>query len=633
MARTLGIVASAVVVGWMGAASAEAQPPTRPSPDPAIQVAAAVRGAVQGLVVDERGAPLPGAVISALGSTTAFAVSDRTGRFTLQSLPPGAYVLRAHLQGFVPARARMVEVRSASKDSMTIELRHAGATTDPGHAPILQAGVGGRAVASTPESPGGDDLADPDHDHGEIAWRLRHLKRSVLKDATTAAIVEAEEDSSIAASLAAFGRAIGSPIRLAGSLFEAYPLSGQVNLLTTTSFDQSQDLLSGSAPRGIAYVSLGAATGDYGDWSMRAAFTQGDLSSWVVAGGYVTRIPGAHRLSVGMSHGLQRYQGGNAAALLATPDGARTVGSLSVGDRWTIRRGIAVGYGAAYSRYDYLATDGLFSPRADVTLTPVEGLRFRVAASRPMVAPGADEFLPPPQANLWLPPQRTFAPLSHRGFQPERTTHYEVGVEQDLAGQTVLGLRAFRQQVAGQIVTIFGTDVPGMPPTGPGHYWVASGGDVMARGWSVSLSRTVSDHLRGSVDYTFAQADWLRSGDALLAVVAPSALRANAERLQDLTATVEATAPYTATRVYLLYRMNNAFATEIPDSSRARTDRRFELRVSQALPFLDFTSAQWEMLMAIGNTFHEEQTDSSIYDELLVIRPPKRVVGGLTVRF
>ena len=630
MARTLGIVASAVVVGWMGAAPAQAQPPTRPLPDPATLVAAATRGAIQGLVVDERGAPLAGAVISALGSTTAFAVSDRAGRFTLSSLPPGAYVLRAHLQGFVPARARMVEVRSASKDGMTIELRHGGATGDPGDPPILQAGLGaGAAAAQT----GGDAAADPDHDHGETAWRLRHLKRSVLKDATAAAIVEAEEDSSIADSLAAFGRAIGSPIRLAGSLFEAYPLSGQVNLLTTTSFDQPQDLFSGPAPRGTAYVSLGAATGDYGDWSMRAAFTQGDLSSWIVAGGYVTRIPGAHQLSVGMSHGMQRYEGGNAAALLATPDGARTVGSLSVDDRWTIHRGIAVGYGAAYSRYDYLATNGLFSPRAEVTLTPVEGLRIRAAGSQQMLAPGADEFLPPRQANLWLPPQRTFAPLSRGGFQPERTTHYEVGVEQDFARHTVLGLRAFRQRVADQVVTIFGTQMPGMPPTSLGHYWVASGGDVATRGWSVSLSRTVSDRLRGSVDYTFAQADWLRRGDALLAVVAPSALRASAERLHDVTATVEATAPYTATRVYLLYRMNTAFAAEALDSSRARADRRFELRVSQALPFLNFTSAQWEMLLAIRNTFHDEQTDSSLYDELLVIRPPKQVVGGLTVRF
>ena len=31
--------------------------------------------------------------------------------------------------------------------------------------------------------------------------------------------------------------------------------------------------------------------------------------------------------------------------------------------------------------------------------------------------------------------------------------------------------------------------------------------------------------------------------------------------------------------------------------------------------------------------FRELAGDSSVYDELLVVRPPKRVVGGVTVRF
>jgi hypothetical protein len=39
------------------------------------------------------------------------------------------------------------------------------------------------------------------------------------------------------------------------------------------------------------------------------------------------------------------------------------------------------------------------------------------------------------------------------------------------------------------------------------------------------------------------------------------------------------------------------------------------------------------MLFAVRNMFRELAADASIYDELLVVRPPKRVVGGLTVRF
>jgi hypothetical protein len=39
------------------------------------------------------------------------------------------------------------------------------------------------------------------------------------------------------------------------------------------------------------------------------------------------------------------------------------------------------------------------------------------------------------------------------------------------------------------------------------------------------------------------------------------------------------------------------------------------------------------MLVAVRNLFRESFTEISIYDELLVARPPKRLVGGITVKF
>ena len=89
----------------------------------------------------------------------------------------------------------------------------------------------------------------------------------------------------------------------------------------------------------------------------------------------------------------------------------------------------------------------------------------------------------------------------------------------------------------------------------------------------------------------------------------------------------------TATRVYVLYKLNTGFALpEMPDRS-GRLGSRFDVQINQALPFLNFTAAQWEMLLHVRNLFREDLVDASIYDELLVVRPPKRIVGGLTVRF
>ena len=57
------------------------------------------------------------------------------------------------------------------------------------------------------------------------------------------------------------------------------------------------------------------------------------------------------------------------------------------------------------------------------------------------------------------------------------------------------------------------------------------------------------------------------------------------------------------------------------------------MQITQALPFMNFMNAQWEALVGVRNLFREVAIDGSIYDELLVVGPPKRVVGGVTVRF
>jgi hypothetical protein len=86
--------------------------------------------------------------------------------------------------------------------------------------------------------------------------------------------------------------------------------------------------------------------------------------------------------------------------------------------------------------------------------------------------------------------------------------------------------------------------------------------------------------------------------------------------------------------VFLLYRVGNGFARSIgSEDNQSRIDSRFDVQVRQSLPFMNFTSARWEMLVAIRNFFKEVESDQSVYDELLTVRPPKRIVGGVTLHF
>ena len=66
---------------------------------------------------------------------------------------------------------------------------------------------------------------------------------------------------------------------------------------------------------------------------------------------------------------------------------------------------------------------------------------------------------------------------------------------------------------------------------------------------------------------------------------------------------------------------------------RSSANARFNVRVNQSLPFLRFSNADWEALVDIRNMFREVEADSSMYDEAFAIRAPKRIVGGLQVRF
>jgi hypothetical protein len=586
------------------------------------QLASVSTGSISGTVLDERGAPLDGVVISALGGGTAFAVTDRAGLFTLRELPPGPYLLRAHLQGYLPARQTMVNVRPSARTTSTFTLRREGTATDPR---VAAASLGGSETEeATPES-------SRRRDESETAWRLRHLRRPVLKDATQAAYLPPEEAGFGAESL--FGRAVESSARLASALFSDLPVQGQVNLLTTGAFDNPSELLRLDRTTSVAFFSVGAPVGAHGDWRVRAALNQGDLSSWILSGNYVTRAPATHRYIIGMSYGLQRYEGGNALALAAVPEAARNVGSMSGYDEWTISRHLMVSFGAAYAHHDYLQGPGLFSPRVSVTITPSKATRLRAVATRQLSAPGGDEFLPPSRAEF-VPPQRTFSPLSSDGFHTQGVQHYEFGVERDLMDGVTVGARAFRQRVDNQLVTVFGLRTPESPASDLGHYFVGSAGDVAVAGWGITFTHVVSEHVRGSVDYAQSSADWREAaprGDRIvLAEWLPSAIRPRSERVHDLTTSIDTDVERTATRVMVLYKWSNAFLSA---EDRPAFDARFDVQISQGLPFLNFLRAEWEALVAVRNVFRESLSEGSIYDELLIARPPKRLVGGLTVRF
>jgi hypothetical protein len=538
-----------------------------------------------------------------------------------------------------------VQVLPARGTRHDVKLRRAAdIEPSPGEARVIAAGMAvSQVTAGTqvpPPAPAAENApVEGEHDHSAVAWRLRHLRRSVLRESTMRYGDPATIDET-----SIFAEAPRTEThtwmfelgRSTASLLARNGVTGRVQLLTSGAFDQPFEAFADPVmPAGIAYINIGSPLSTRSNWSVEAAAAQGAVSSWFLGGTYATVIADNHGMDVRSSYSRQRYEGANAAALAAYADGGRSVGGVQVMDRWTFNSRALVAFGGRYEHYDYLQRAGLFSPTVTLSVSPAERTWVRATVAQQMLAPGAEEFVPQAYGSLSLPPQRTFAPLvPGAALGSERTRHLGVALERDLASFLV-GVRHFRQNVDDQLVTVFGLETPGRARADLGHYSVANGGSFTATGWGFSVSRPVGSRVRGSVEYSVARAEWTSVGDmAVLGPWAPSAIRPMTERLHDLTTHVDTEFPETATRVLATYKLNSGYARDELDERGPRPETRFDVQVYQGLPFLSFTKANWELVFAVRNLFHETRDGAvSVYDELLVVRPPKRIVGGVTVQF
>jgi hypothetical protein len=642
------IPAAAIAALALGGQAVYAQAPAsdgRPTAHAAFPA-----GSIEGRVLNDSNTPVVGAMVSVVGRTTAAATTDRDGRYTLRDLPYGPYILSVHSRGYFKSPGRTVQLTTTKISIPEIQLALA---RKPGSVPRVD--TGGRtqdiAVAEPPATPtrlagfgleasqpanAADTTAtaepaevesDEATEQGETAWRLRHLPRSILKDVEADAVWTAAGAGHEGRWFSRHSAAALVPI----AFFTDLPLSGQLNLMTIESFDRPGEIFAENARRSVAFVSVNTQAAG-GAWSMQGAMTQGDLASWIVAGSYKSIESTNHAYELGMAYSTQRYDGGNAAALGAIRESARNVGSVYGYDEWTVSPRLVLGYGTGYARYDYLGGNGVWSPRLSITV-PTEGFRIKALASRKALVPGAEEFAPS-VTGMWLPPERTFSSLSHDGrFTPEQVRHVQISLERDLASGVTVSVRGFDQRIENQLIEIFDA-VAGRAAAARGHYYVATAGDIDARGWGAAMAHEIPGYVRGTIEYTVTDAVWDPASDMSMARAVRSIPATATEKIHDLQTSIEATIPQTATRVYAKYRVNSGFWSSEPDlSMRANANARFNVRVNQSLPFLRFSHADWEALVDIRNMFRDVETDSSMYDEVFAIRAPKRIVGGLQVSF
>jgi hypothetical protein len=577
---------------------------------------------VTGVVRDDQGQSVPGVAVTAIGTTAAQARTDSTGAFNL-ALVPGEYVLRATRDGYVSPYKELVRVGASQRLQRNITISK---QPELPQRKVLLAGMTpsltGERTAPAATSASSGSVQD---------WYLRHLPRTILRDES------GKKDSNRAdfKYLPSFlDWVVAESAQAATSFFADTHFSGQINVLTTSAMSSSKGWLPDQLPRGVAYLAVGAPVGMHGDWRLRGAVSTGGLSSWVALGEYEARPVKSHAFRVGMSYGLQRITDDLGIALLKSADRSRTVASIDGRDQWRVRPGLELDYGLRLDRYDYVAGKGFVSPRFGGRLGVAPRTFVTGLVSSAVIAPGANEFLPPPTSGPWLPPERTFAALvSGAQFRPERIQRYEAGLERELGviGQSqTIGVRWFHETSRNQMATMFGLTEGGAV----GHYYVATPGDVSVEGFALRVSGQFTSRVKASIDYSVSRAQWNFGSEArAIAHVMPSAVRPERERLHDVTSTLEATIPETRTNVRVAYRLNSAFTRQGSDGIAPIFDGRFDLQVRQALPYQPINGGRIDLLVSLSNLFRDPRNAGSFFDELLTVRTPRRVLGGVQVRF
>jgi hypothetical protein len=615
-------IAIVTLVSIAGDAWAERPPASSGRP---VRMALVGDGRVTGVVFDDTGAAVSGANILATGAAVGLVRTDSRGRFTLV-LPAGNYLLRVAREGFVSTYREPLRVESDRLIQRRILLMRRGvsATSSATQAEPAQGGT-----ASGPAEAG-------PHGHGEMAWRLRYLRRTVLREIGSDALIETDPGSTPVSGLpmpaSSAGRTRANSLGGVESLFSAADLTGHISLLTTSSLAHTETHFTPAVwSHGIADVVVGAPMGKAGDWSIRGVVAAGDARAWTLFGEYVSRPDRPHEVRLAVSYSTQGLMALHDLGRPAAGSESRSAGSVEAADRWAVRPSLEIDYGIRFDRLDYLAESSLFSPHAGMRLAILPRTFVVAASSQRMVAPGANEFRPPSESGPWLPPARAFHPLVPEApLRPERLRRHAAGIEREIRADTTTVVRVewFRESTRHQMATLFGLD----DRSDVGRYDVATVGSVRVTGWRLQAESEIGPHVHGRVEYAEGRAEWDDArGVAALRQLDPALARWGSEAVSTLRTSFDVALPPTATHLEVRYQLNRVSAGPSGQLPAIAADG-FDLELRQRLPYQPLNRGLFNALFTLSTLAHDHDS-ASFYDEILTAGAPLRLTAGLQLGF
>jgi hypothetical protein len=571
---------------------------------------------VTGTVRDERGSPLVGATVAVLeprpgGKEIKSARTDTQGRF-LAGVSPGAWMIRAMAEGFIPKSTRLVLNRSA-KTSYDFQLKS------------------------------DNTLVQKRGDSDNYRWISLSAPRHVLnlREEAEEDVVELSNDTT----------------QRKGFLAEQSSLHGMAQFVAVTS----------SAPAGLPapdfFGTNFAVSGSLGGNFEMAFIGQrgvGDLAPQRLAAVATVRPGEVHQITAMIGYGQvglfrTRPQEIDAdGAPLAWRRNARTLGaalrpgqtsldqiSVSATDSWQVFRPLLLIYGFDYSRFVGSVNDrDSVLPRLAVQYSPSSNVRLNAA-----VTPGASERLNSPEGfnseNIQAAFESTPAEVANSDAPIlDRSQRFEVGVERSFGGagerNTSIEASVFYDLISGHGVGLLALPLEASPENQATFQEVAHQITAMngaARGVRVMLNRHINDHVTASAGYSFGRG--ARLGDAPVSQATPAQLFKGcffhvATAKLDIDFTEQ-----TGTRVSTVIRLSpSAYVLAIdPFAGRMSVyDPNINVYVTQELPSFGLPM-RWEALVDVRNLLNQALGAEDGVIQLASARARRTVRGGLAFRW
>ncbi len=627
-APVLGLIVSLVGAPAVGAPN----PPVAPSvsspaaslpeanPVPGGGAGVVILAQIAGVVATQDGHPLPGALVSVFAADqedeAQFAVTDEEGRFEVGEASPGLYSLRAYLAGFLPSPRAQVLVESGASIADTLLLQMAAISSERGSGTL-----------------------------SELRWLLQRGRRNVLKDRR--AVVDIEEPW-------------GGEWKDRPRLPRLASIEGEIGFFAASGSSLGLSESRG-VDSGIAYTRFELPSTARGRWEAEARLLESALASWAANLSYAMEEFDGHQFSAGMGYQRHLYGGATGyrppaapilnAELLHEPQAAWD-GAAFVSDDFSLGPA-SLSTGLTYRRFSYLSGHRGLAPRAVLEVeahedwTLVGGMAVRVDG--PI---GEDAALLSRVAHGDL---LSLDPSWFHSEAAQRSTRYQAGLEYQASPSAALAVRVFHEVTTDQLLRSFESG-----PIAGGRFEVSNAGDYRIRGFAVGYRRDLEPVTRrldlgGRVSWLLARVENPSPSAFGLSVPdagepgrmegAPAAFFVPAgapAAIHDLSVALVARLRPSGTRFHAAYRLirhpglaparavGTGGSREWEGSERTV---RFDAELVQGIPFADWSGTEWELSLAVRDLFFRDMIGRSLLDEIAVAHAPRRIVGGLAVRF